>query len=118
MADRIAVVYLGRIVEIGPSADVIANPKHPYTKALVSVIPVPEAGAAADQIVLVGETPSARNVPSGCRFHPRCWRYESLGRPETCTTVDPSAETSASGGPHEVACHFPLDVPIEGGTSP
>lgn len=112
VADRIAVVYLGRIVEIGPSADMMAHPRHPYTKALVSVIPVPEAGAAADQIVLIGETPSARNVPSGCRFHPRCWRYEALGRPEMCRTVDPSAET-AGAGPHTVACHFPLDEPID-----
>jgi oligopeptide/dipeptide ABC transporter ATP-binding protein len=122
VADRIAVVYLGRIVEIGPSAEVIANPQHPYTKALVSVIPVPEAGAAADQLVLVGETPSARNVPPGCRFHPRCWRYEMLGRPEACTTTDPLADTGADGGPHEVACHFPLDQPqgtsAEGGSAP
>ena len=122
VADRIAVVYLGRIVEIGPSAEVIANPKHPYTKALVSVIPVPEAGAAADQLVLVGETPSARNVPPGCRFHPRCWRYEALGRPEVCTTIDPLADTGADGGPHEVACHFPLDqahgTSTEGGSTP
>jgi oligopeptide/dipeptide ABC transporter ATP-binding protein len=113
VADRIAVVYLGRIVEIGPSADVIARPRHPYTKALVSVIPVPEAGAAADQIVLRGETPSARNVPSGCRFHPRCWRYEALGRPEACTTADPALEADAAG----VACHFPLDDPDPGGAS-
>ena len=117
VADRIAVVYLGRIVEIGPSAEVIANPKHPYTKALVSVIPVPVAGAAADQIVLVGETPSARNVPPGCRFHPRCWRYEALGRPEACTTIDPLADSGAAGGPHEVACLFPLDEPAQGGTT-
>ena len=113
VADRIAVVYLGRIVEIGPSADVIANPKHPYTKALVSVIPVPEAGAAADQIVLVGETPSARNVPSGCRFHPRCWRFEAMGRPESCGDLDPSLDVAA----HAVACHFPLDRPLEGGST-
>src|SRR6185295_4521022 len=119
VADRIAVVYLGRIVEIGPSAEVIAHPKHPYTKALVSVIPVPEAGAAADQLVLVGETPSARSVPAGCRFHPRCWRYEALDRPDACTTIDPPADTGAGGTPHEVACHFPLDQPpIEGGTLP
>jgi len=105
VADRIAVVYLGRIVEIGPSADVIANPRHPYTRALVSVIPVPEAGAAAEQILLVGETPSARNVPAGCRFHPRCWRYEALGRPSACTTEDPEAGAET----HATACHFPLD---------
>jgi oligopeptide/dipeptide ABC transporter ATP-binding protein len=106
VADRIAVVYLGRIVEIGPSAEVIGSPRHPYTKALVSVIPVPEAGAAEEQIVLQGETPSARSVPGGCRFHPRCWRYEALGRPEECRTRDPRLE-AADG--HATACHFPLE---------
>jgi len=106
VADRIAVVYLGRIVEIGRSAEVIAHPRHPYTRALVSVIPVPEAGAAAEQILLRGETPSARAIPAGCRFHPRCWRYESLGRPEACLAADPHADDSA----HAVACHFPLDT--------
>ena len=109
VADRIAVVYLGRIVEIGPSADVIANPKHPYTRALVSVIPVPEAGAAAGQILLVGETPSARNIPQGCRFHPRCWRYEALGRPPQCLTDDPALAED----PHGVACHFALDQALD-----
>jgi oligopeptide/dipeptide ABC transporter ATP-binding protein len=106
VADRIAVVYLGRIVEVGPAAEVIGAPKHPYTKALVSVIPVPEAGAAAEQLVLSGETPSARSVPSGCRFHPRCWRSDQLGRPAECTTVDPVLH----GELHQVACHFALDA--------
>jgi len=105
VADRIAVVYLGRIVEVGPSEDVISDPRHPYTKALVSVIPVPEAGAAAEQIVLRGETPSARKIPAGCRFHPRCWRYEALGRPERCVTDDPAL----SGNGHRTACHFPVE---------
>ncbi len=105
VADRIAVVYLGRIVEVGPAADVIGHPRHPYTKALVSVIPIPEAGAIEEQIVLKGETPSARNVPSGCRFHPRCWRYEALGRPEACVTTDPALEDPQRG----TACHFPLE---------
>jgi oligopeptide/dipeptide ABC transporter ATP-binding protein len=106
VADRIAVVYLGRIVEIGPAAEVIGAPKHPYTKALVSVIPVPVAGAAAGQLVLSGETPSARSVPAGCRFHPRCWRFEQLGRPVECTTIDPTLH----GETHQVACHFALDA--------
>jgi oligopeptide/dipeptide ABC transporter ATP-binding protein len=108
VADRIAVIYLGRIVEMGPAAEVIGSPKHPYTKALVSVIPVPEAGAAADQIVLVGETPSARSVPKGCRFHPRCWRYEKLGRPERCINEDP-ALAEEPGTPHVAACHYPIE---------
>ena len=107
VADRIAVIYLGRIVEIGPAAQVIGSPKHPYTRALVSVIPVPEAGAAADQIVLVGETPSARSIPRGCRFHPRCWRYEQMGRPQQCVGQDPALEDSTA--PHMVACHFPIE---------
>ena len=111
VADRIAVVYLGRIVELGSPEDVIARPKHPYTRSLVSVIPVPEAGASAEQILLKGETPSPRNVPPGCRFHPRCWRYEALGRPERCRTDDPSIDA----GTHGVACHFALeDTPVEG----
>ncbi len=105
VADRIAVVYLGRIVEIGPPVEVIGSPRHPYTKALVSVIPVPEAGAAAEQIVLVGETPSARAIPAGCRFHPRCWKYEALRRPDVCRTQDPSLTDEIHAG----ACHFLLD---------
>jgi oligopeptide/dipeptide ABC transporter ATP-binding protein len=105
VADRIAVVYLGRVVEIGPAADVIAAPKHPYTKALISVIPVPEAGAAAEQLVLSGETPSARVIPGGCRFHPRCWRAQRLGGPSECSTLDP---TLSDRDGHPVACHFPL----------
>jgi peptide/nickel transport system ATP-binding protein len=109
VADRIAVVYLGRIVEIGPAAEVIGSPRHPYTKALVSVIPVPEAGAAAEQLVLSGETPSARAIPAGCRFHPRCWRAEELGRPADCSSLDPAL----LGDGHRVACHHALE-PTEG----
>ncbi|MGZ4115564.1 MAG: oligopeptide/dipeptide ABC transporter ATP-binding protein, partial [Actinomycetota bacterium] len=109
VADRIAVVYLGRIVEVGPAAEVIGAPKHPYTKALVSVIPVPEAGAAAEQLVLSGETPSPRAIPPGCRFHPRCWRSEELGRPADCSQVDPSL----SGDGHRVACHHALEPALE-----
>ncbi len=104
IADRIAVVYLGRIVEIGPAAEVLGSPRHPYTKALVSVIPAPEAGAAAAQILLAGETPSPRQIPTGCRFHPRCWLREELGRPAACVSQDPTL-----AGDHAAACHFPLE---------
>jgi len=89
IADRIAVVYLGRIVEIGPADEVIANPRHPYTRSLVSVIPVPEPGGRGDRLLLTGETPSPVSVPSGCRFHPRCWLRERLGNPAACETDDP-----------------------------
>ena len=105
VADRIAVVYLGRIVELGPAADVIGSPKHPYTRALVSVIPVPEAGAAAGQILLVGETPSPMHIPAGCRFRSRCWHRERLGEPARCADEDPSL----IGDLHTAACHYPLD---------
>ncbi|HTR93963.1 MAG TPA: ABC transporter ATP-binding protein [Trebonia sp.] len=108
VADRIAVVYLGRIVEIGAATEVIKNPRHPYTQALVSVIPVPEtvpAGAARrERVLLTGEAPSAARIPSGCRFHPRCPLYRTLGEPEQCRTADPAPLPVTRT--HQAACHF------------
>ena len=75
IADRIAVMYLGKIMEIGPAETVIRSPRNPYTKALVSVSPSPDppdAGTRASRTILEGETPDGAHVPSGCRFHPRC----------------------------------------------
>ena len=72
ISDRIAVMYLGRIVEIGDTEEVVANPKHPYTKALISVIPVPDPLAKREHVILQGETPNPVDIPPGCRFHPRC----------------------------------------------
>lgn len=71
-ADRVAVMYLGRIVEIGTMLEVLENPQHPYTKALISVIPVPNPRLRRERIILQGETPNPINIPTGCRFHPRC----------------------------------------------
>jgi oligopeptide/dipeptide ABC transporter ATP-binding protein len=71
-ADRVAVMYLGRIVEFGTTTDVLENPQHPYTKALLSVIPVPNPRLRKKRIILEGETPNPVDLPSGCRFHPRC----------------------------------------------
>jgi oligopeptide/dipeptide ABC transporter ATP-binding protein len=71
-ADRVAVMYLGRIVEIGTMLEVLEKPQHPYTKALISVIPVPNPRLRHERIILQGETPNPINVPAGCRFHPRC----------------------------------------------
>jgi peptide/nickel transport system ATP-binding protein len=71
-ADRIAVMYLGRIVETGPTADVLSHPQHPYTRALLSVVPVPNPRLRRERIILQGETPNPIHLPSGCRFHPRC----------------------------------------------
>jgi oligopeptide/dipeptide ABC transporter ATP-binding protein len=83
-ADRVAVMYLGRIVEIGTMLEVLENPQHPYTKALISVIPVPNPRLRHERIILQGETPNPINIPSGCRFHPRC-----PVAIESCVLTDP-----------------------------
>lgn len=91
-SDRIAVMYLGKIVELGPTLDVIAEPEHPYTKALLSVVPSHDPTVKTDPILLVGETPDASNIPPGCRFHPRCPAVF-----EPCSQVEPQLlETSAN----------------------
>ncbi len=105
LADRIAVMYLGRIVEIGPSDEVIRRPIHPYTRALVSVVPVPRPKVEREQVVLSGETPSPVAVPTGCRFHPRCPLRRELGDPQICQQVDPILEPADAT--HSAACHFP-----------
>jgi oligopeptide/dipeptide ABC transporter ATP-binding protein len=83
-ADRIAVMYLGRIVEHGKTMTVLNNPRHPYTKALLSVAPVPNPRLRRERVILQGETPNAANIPSGCRFHPRCPVAN-----EKCSSIDP-----------------------------
>ena len=115
IADRAAVIYLGRIVEIGPMDEVIRAPLHPYTRALVSVVPVPETGAGRERVLLTGETPSAARIPGGCRFHPRCPLYRQLGKPERCRAEDPALArpnaTPALATGHSVACHFTMEIP-------
>jgi oligopeptide/dipeptide ABC transporter ATP-binding protein len=96
-ADRIAVMYLGRIVELGPAAEVIRNPQHPYTRALISVVPSRDPRARARPQLLRGETPNPTDIPSGCRFAPRCPLVE-----ERCRTVDP--QLRSVGEDHEAAC--------------
>jgi oligopeptide/dipeptide ABC transporter ATP-binding protein len=108
IADRVAVMYLGRIVEIGPTEEVIRHPHHPYTKSLVTVIPAPVAQPSKRKIILAGETPSPANIPSGCRFHTRCWLWQRLERPERCRTEDPSLRPAADD--HHAACHFAEEV--------
>jgi oligopeptide/dipeptide ABC transporter ATP-binding protein len=95
-ADRIAVMYLGRIVEIGPAAQVLQRPLHPYTRALLSVIPSPDPRRKREHVILQGETPNPADIPAGCRFHPRC----PLAA-DACRHTDPQLEHKQG---HEVAC--------------
>jgi oligopeptide/dipeptide ABC transporter ATP-binding protein len=96
-ADRIGVMYLGRIVEHGPTRQVIADPRHPYTQALLSVVPVPDPSLRRRPVILGGETPDPSRIPSGCRFHPRC----PLAF-ERCPSVDPPLYEV--GPDHQAAC--------------
>ncbi len=96
-ADRIAVMYLGRIVETGPTAEVLHHARHPYTKALLSVVPVPNPRLRRERLILQGETPNAADIPSGCRFHPRC----PVARAECKLSEPPYALV---GENHRAAC--------------
>jgi oligopeptide/dipeptide ABC transporter ATP-binding protein len=96
-ADRVAVMYLGRIVEIGTMLEVLENPQHPYTRALISVIPVPNPRLRHERIILQGETPNPIDIPSGCRFHPRCPVAFA-----TCKVSDPPFVTLSKT--HQAAC--------------
>ena len=103
MCDRVAVMYLGRIVELATSDQLYAHPRMPYTGALMSAVPVadPRLAAAKKRQVLAGDVPSPTNPPPGCRFHTRCWKAQ-----EICRTDDPPLE--AKDGGNLAACHFPL----------
>jgi len=99
-ADRIAVMYLGRIVEEGPARDVVRNPQHPYTKALISVVPRRDPDQQTAPQILKGETPNPVHVPSGCRFHPRCPVVV-----DRCREIDPELRGVAGVPPaHRAAC--------------
>jgi peptide/nickel transport system ATP-binding protein len=98
-ADRIAVMYLGRIVEEGPAREVVRNPQHPYTKALLSVVPKRDPRDRTTPQVLQGETPNPIDVPPGCRFHPRCPVAE-----ERCKTIDPQLRPIPGSDDHRAAC--------------
>jgi peptide/nickel transport system ATP-binding protein len=105
IADRIAVMYLGRIVEIGPAADILESPQHPYTRALLSVVPEAQQ---MEQEILIGEAPDPTRIPAGCRFHPRCplvrdGQAEALGVAGACQSQDVALEPTTAG--RAVACH-------------
>jgi oligopeptide/dipeptide ABC transporter ATP-binding protein len=106
VSDAIAVMYLGRIVEWSRAADLYREPRHPYTIALLSAVPIPDpvVEATRERIVLRGDIPSPAAPPPGCPFHTRCWLREQLGNPEACSSEVPPLRSMRSG--HLVACHF------------
>lgn len=102
ISDRVIVMYLGKIVEIGERNEIFDSPKHPYTKALLSAIPVPDPTHKKEHIPLKGDVPSPINPPQGCRFHTRCPFAQ-----DKCKSVEPVLETSESmKATHQAACHF------------
>ncbi len=104
ISDRVAVMYLGKLAELGEDVEVYDRPTHPYTQALLSAVPVPDPTLRGhrEQIVLAGDVPSPANPPSGCRFHTRCFKAQ-----DKCSEVEPALEQRQDGvGTHLSACHF------------
>jgi oligopeptide/dipeptide ABC transporter ATP-binding protein len=107
LCDRVAVMYLGRVVEIGPTEEVYGRPRHPYTEALLSARPAPDPDARWRPTLLAGDPPSPIAPPAACRFHPRCPKAQPR-----CADEEPLLEGEPGGtATHLAACHFPLGAP-------
>jgi oligopeptide/dipeptide ABC transporter ATP-binding protein len=106
ICDRVAVMYLGKIVEMASKDDLYSNPLHPYTQALLSAVPIPDPTKKKKRIILKGDVPSPINPPSGCHFHPRCPR-----RFEPCSSRTP--KLMDVGGNHHVSCFLWHDKAVE-----
>ena len=104
LSHRVATMYLGQIVEIGTTQQVLSEPRHPYTAALISASRARPPGETTKRIVIEAEIPSPMRPPSGCRFHTRCWLYKTLGSPERCRTEAPALRPIA--GQQSAACHY------------
>jgi oligopeptide/dipeptide ABC transporter ATP-binding protein len=108
VADRVAVMYLGKIVEQAGTEELFDRPLHPYSEALFAAAPIPDPTVRRKLIVLKGETPSPVDIPSGCRFHPRCPYARERCRREVPALKELAADTQAGNGGRLVACLFPL----------
>jgi oligopeptide/dipeptide ABC transporter ATP-binding protein len=111
LADRIGVMYLGKLVELGSGDDIYQRPAHPYTDALIKTIPVADPAVKRTDVAIRGELPSPRNPPSGCRFRTRCPRAQGL-----CAEQEPLLREFGPG--HVAACHFPLQTPVAETSTP
>ncbi|MCS6936781.1 MAG: dipeptide ABC transporter ATP-binding protein [Candidatus Bipolaricaulota bacterium] len=107
ISNRVAVMYLGQIVEMAETEELFRNPKHPYTEALLSAVPVPDPDYERERIILKGDVPSPVNPPSGCRFHPRCPYAQEICKQKEPSLVD-------IGGEHFVSCHFSTTLKLRG----
>ena len=112
ISNRVAVMYLGKVAEIADGEDLYAHPKHPYTKALLSAIPVPDPTYKKDRVILQGDVPSPLNPPSGCYFHPRC----PIAK-DNCKVDHPQLLKVADRDVHMAACHYPSDQPLPTGAT-